>query len=357
MSKTQLITFTPSDAFFFGGASTFGNGKKRNFYAASNTFPQQTTLVGVLRHALYEAGHADDIGKSFKVNEKPDFGFLETISPVFLYKKATAEEPATYGLPVQLPNNEAGESVAIECQPVSNVQVDFGTGWQAAFSVKDYKEKHGISHKIVFTSSENPVKDYEDVFEEVTKTGIGRNRKTHLTTDGMFYQQTLFKLKEGYAFGALVSGKEELFVAVAQRNMPMGGEQKNFVLATQTIDKNFEQIFHATVKKHCLQQSTDWCLLTTDAYVSSNIYEKCKAVISDTQAFRNIITPNSKNYTAALVNAKDGDKRYKSAQFTLLKRGTVLFPKTDLATLTSALDNPHFEKIGYNHYFTNLKTN
>jgi len=84
MIKTKLVTFTPSDAFFFGGENTFGNGENRNFYAASNAFPQQTTLVGVMRHALFEAGHRDKIGQSFVVGKTPDFGDLKNISPVFI---------------------------------------------------------------------------------------------------------------------------------------------------------------------------------------------------------------------------------------------------------------------------------
>jgi len=381
MSKTQLVTFMPSDAFFFGGESTFGNGDNRNFYAASNAFPQQTTLVGVLRHALYEAGYANNIGESFRVNSPPNFGFLESISPVFIYQKGTKGQADIFALPVYLPNNEEGKVMPIQLNSRDNIKVNFGEGWQTALGVADYKEKYGMDAQLLFTGGETSLKAYTEVFEEVIKTGIARDRKAHTTKKGMFYQQTLFKLKKGYAFGALVTGTGELFSAIKHRNMPMGGEQKNFVLQTktfdqaidQTIDQTFEALFYQAYQTHCIADKKDWVLLTSDAYVSPKIYEYCQLAISDTKPFRNIITPKSSQYYSTLYSPDGDDKgkkvyaenrkadvkerrRYKSEQFTLLKRGTVLFPKGALSDLTNALTDKNFRTIGYNHYFTNPKT-
>ena len=44
-----LITLTPVGMFFFGGEETFGDGTNDNYFARSNSFPQQTTLLGMLR--------------------------------------------------------------------------------------------------------------------------------------------------------------------------------------------------------------------------------------------------------------------------------------------------------------------
>jgi len=353
MNKTRLVTFTPTDAFFFGGETTFGNGDHKNFYAASNVFPQQTTLVGVLRHALHEAGYTDKIGNSFVVGMPPDFGDLEKLSPVFIYH--AAEMTNTFALPVQLPNTEKKTiPIALSLQP--KMQVNLDNGWQTAPVVADYKEKYGMESLLLFSAGATPLKPYQTVFKEVTKTGIARDRKKHTTQEGMFYQQKLFKLNKGYAFGAFVTGTDTLFSVLEKRNMTMGGEKMNFVLEVHDDSKNFEQLFYQAYLTNCMQSDLDWVLLTSDAYVDATIYELCHLAISDTRSFRNIITPNSEYYSVELVSKKDGNKRYKSEKFTLLKRGTVLFPKREVSEIITKLTNQAFQKIGYNHYFTNQKT-
>jgi len=354
MSKTQLVTFTPTDAFFFGGETTFGSGDSRNFYAASNAFPQQTTLVGVLRHALFEAGHPNNIGNSFTVNGTANFGFLQEISPVFIYHRPTGN----FAIPVSLPYSEKVEKIIpTTVGNLDNMQVNFGKTWQPAPVLTDYKEKHGMHSKLLFSGGDASLKDFDEVFEEMTKTGIARDRKAHTTEKGMFYQQTLFKLKAGYAFGAFVTGTSELFTAIQGRNMPMGGEKKNFVLQTKEVQQSLTTLFYDRVEAHCIHTNHSWVLLTSDAYVSPDIYDHCHLAISETKPFRNIITPDSQYYSAALAKKKDGKVRYKSKQFTLLKRGTILFPTTNsLSNLTNALDDANFKTIGYNHYFTNPKT-
>ena len=49
---TKLIKLTPLGEFFFGGDVTFGKANKRSYYVQSRRFPQQTTLLGMLRYEL-----------------------------------------------------------------------------------------------------------------------------------------------------------------------------------------------------------------------------------------------------------------------------------------------------------------
>lgn len=370
MIKTKLVTFTPSDAFFFGGENTFGNGENRNFYAASNVFPQQTTLVGVMRHALFEAGHGNKIGQSFVVGQTPDFGDLKSISPVFISQNLPSSKG--YALPVLLPNT-ADEPVPINLtiKDEKKFAVNFGETWQAAPEVAEYTEKNGLVARLLFTKGVKPLKVYKQVFQEITKTGIARNRKLHTTKTGMFYQQTLFKMKKGYAFATFVTGTDELFTALNHRNMPMGGEKMNFVLGVEETDTTFEKLFWQQFTEHCMAYEKDWVLLTSDAYVSPSIYQLCHLAISETKSFRNIITPNSQHLNLASLLSPSEDKeskaayqhnltlaraqkiRYKSEKMTLLKRGTVLFPKNNIAEVTEKLTDNNFRTIGYNHYFTN----
>ena len=53
MSKTIYhIKLRPLDKFFFGGEQNFDGGKERNYLVHSAYFPQQTALLGLVRHML-----------------------------------------------------------------------------------------------------------------------------------------------------------------------------------------------------------------------------------------------------------------------------------------------------------------
>ena len=97
MSKQYLIKLKPIDKFFFGGEMTFSFDGDDSEYASyvikSNYFPQQTSLLGMLRFLIlrnspyFENGHIksgcikhveDLIGeKSFSIKEKRTYGVIE----------------------------------------------------------------------------------------------------------------------------------------------------------------------------------------------------------------------------------------------------------------------------------------
>lgn len=356
MSKTMLVTFTPADPFFFGGELTFGNGEGRNFYAASRCFPQQTTLVGVLRHVLFEAGLKNNMGQSFVVGSQPDFGFLKSISPVFL--KGNGQ----HLMPVIFPaKSEAAETcdttkfsaVSVNYQESNTERTNFGGNSQPATSIKDFNEKEGLKEFLMDDSGS--CLPYQKYFHEVSKTGIGRHRQTHITLDGYFYRQMMYKLQKSFSFACFVTGDDQLFEAIKKRNMPMGGEKVNFTLNVEETNQSFSDLFDQSFLRKRISGAFDWVMLTSDAFVESDIYDKCSLAMTDTISFRNIVTPDSSKYTGALKSSKDAIHRYKSKKFTMLKRGSILFAKDKLSDVTSHLDNPDFQKIGYNLYFKNQK--
>ncbi|MDO4703660.1 type III-B CRISPR module-associated Cmr3 family protein [Tannerella sp.] len=106
MNKNYLITLKPIDKFFFGGDMTFTlDGKETSFTSyiiESNYFPQQTSLLGMLRFLIlrnssyFEDGHIKKnaysdvcslIGKqSFRKDETNDFGVIKSLSNCFIRK-------------------------------------------------------------------------------------------------------------------------------------------------------------------------------------------------------------------------------------------------------------------------------
>ena len=109
MNKTYLITLTPMGKFFFGGDMTFTvNGKDTDFTSyiiRSNKFPQQTSLLGMLRflilrndrnvfdsssQSIIDTTKAKDLigDRSFEITgSKGSFGVIKNISPCFVQAK------------------------------------------------------------------------------------------------------------------------------------------------------------------------------------------------------------------------------------------------------------------------------
>ena len=110
MNKTYLITLTPMGKFFFGGDMTFTvNGKDTDFTSyiiRSNKFPQQTSLLGMLRFLVLRndevvfnnssqciTNRKEAItligAKSFEMSgNEGNFGVIKSISPCFSQAKA-----------------------------------------------------------------------------------------------------------------------------------------------------------------------------------------------------------------------------------------------------------------------------
>ena len=100
MNGTFLIKLQPLDRFFFGGDVTFGQNNE-DYFVRSLKYPQQTTLLGMLRYILLlqndlldEKGKVKDYKKannligtdSFDPNEQgQSFGVIQNLSPIFIY--------------------------------------------------------------------------------------------------------------------------------------------------------------------------------------------------------------------------------------------------------------------------------
>ncbi len=65
-----LIKLTPVDQFFFGGNITFGENKAtQNYLVRSEKYPQQTTLLGMLRYQLLKTNSLLKIDRNYTKDE------------------------------------------------------------------------------------------------------------------------------------------------------------------------------------------------------------------------------------------------------------------------------------------------
>lgn len=348
----KLITFTPLDEYFFGGENTFGSGSKerQNYYAESRLFPQQSSFVGLFRHVMYEAGEKVNMGSSFVINQTNNFGWLQGLSPVFLVFDGA--DGLNFYIPIVLPVDENGNAMRLELELSNSESIPIKGGWTPAYIVQGYKEKYGMTTFYLNPNDGTLLKE-DDIFITQTNTGIARHRTDHTALDGMFYRQKLYRLKKGFSFATIVGADPELFKLLDNRNMPMGGEKKSFALKVHQYDKNFEDTFETDALKQSLPSEMNWIWLSSDAFVHQSVYDYSAFAVAQTQGFRNIVTPGQTYNVELSQKGKDGNVRYKSKYFTLLKRGTLLVPPLgeDEQDIVSSLESEQFIDIGYNTFF------
>ncbi|MCB0573361.1 MAG: hypothetical protein KDC61_02195, partial [Saprospiraceae bacterium] len=253
----KLFELTPLGEFFFGGEATFGP-ENRHYYVRSNLLPQQTSLLGLLRHELLKSNPqafdlvtdrirdktaaAELVGsQGFDGSTDKAFGIIEGLSPVFLLD----EKGTPYFLQARLELMDAKRTLVVKksdsspdfqvenllaaipekAAAVEKTSKNEQSGYQLTHekmedgrlvakpydAKSDFKailvDKNGRTMPVHFDKDETP----EGVFIKIEKTG---NRKDYsgISDDLGFFKQDMFKLRKGWRFAFLA----------AFNNMPAG---------------------------------------------------------------------------------------------------------------------------------------
>jgi|GEM_PF-1980755 len=332
-SFTYLIEFQPTGYFFFGSEQSF-NTKERdkyneelmNYYAKSNYYPQQTTILGALRYLILVLNNklnASDkesyIGeKNFNGEHSDSYGKLTKISPLVIVDDNT-------GVLTVAPFSKTGND--------TEISVDFST------------EPHYLSGTKIKTpvlSNFDHKKFYVDVRWEdqfgVIQSGIYEKPLTKVgleigkEEDG-FYRQTLYKLKPAYKFGVWVTFSEALPDYTSPVLLPFGGDQ---TMAGVSWRKS-ENIFNET------QVPTSAITLLSDAFVNSEVLEDIDFAINEYTDFRYIHSKKASYYK--LNNQTD-----KSDKLLLMKRGSVLYSENAERLAIAIRKQIAYRNIGYNYF-------
>ncbi|HOY32221.1 MAG TPA: type III-B CRISPR module-associated Cmr3 family protein [Bacteroidales bacterium] len=388
-----LITLKPLTPYFFGGENTFGDGKI-NYFARSNYLPQQTTLLGMLRHELLIQNNligTDPIAKEWKLligedsfqklNNKfvDDFGAIKNISPVFIsdgnihYTTQTLDW-ANYGLE----KDEKVNNCAVMDMKIAPVIVDFFNAPNDFVIFENYSKsipsllvnnkpfdpKYGLVSLWVSSDGKNLRQwDYVDPLEfedthgfdngffiKHEQVGIHREIVKRRDDKGDFYKQVFYKLANDFCFAFFVDLDLPNDKEFGSRIITMGGERSFFKMeVTDAKEKSFDNIFDKKTfqENHCREH--DVIILTSNCFCSNDVIENCLFTINDDVNFQNIVTQqkNAVNYVAF----QKGGVTKSGENLTLLKRGTVLYPYTGKTNeVEKALKSDAFNKIGYNKY-------
>jgi len=367
-----LLKITPLGTFFFGGEKTFTSASgETNYFARSNFWPQQTTILGSLRYIVgKEKGfHTDKIGKhSFIANYNNGFGIISKLSPVFLlseHKDSISKKWIEAGSDYQFKKN-SDELLRVYSNQMDGAQVvesDFFKIYATGIAGKqqipnlkfDYKE-YLISALYDSESKQNLINPMDKCVEQFQ---VG-NMKSYSggADDDAFFKQVFYKLHENFSFGVYVETTEELSFTNKKEIVAMGADQSLFCMSFDKLKDDEEYIFEKIDKNNKKITGKGRVVLLSDAYVKPEILEKCSFAIADTVDFRNIITyevddgDNKKtelHYNIDTNSQNPGAARKSSVKYNLLKRGSVLFD-TDLSAIEDLLKNDSFNKIGYNHF-------
>ncbi|MDP2303481.1 MAG: type III-B CRISPR module-associated Cmr3 family protein [Ignavibacteria bacterium] len=361
MTNKYLVKLTPHDKFFFGGENTFGEGDSRNYFVKSNYFPQQTTLLGLIRYQLLVqskngifkdnkivSGKEKDVSEligdsSFNINVAVfQFGQIKEISPVFIVD-SNEDHLFPANKEYQFDFDKGIYAFREFNKKETNTYSNIYEFKNFIPYLEDYKAKDGLPDLLI--NSGRQVFDYSDVFIEQKKIGI-RKYYNGKSEENAFYVQFFYKLKKGHSF-AFILELEDGVKFETNELVSIGGEQSKFRMDVSEIDLEFDTIipdYEKSVK-------SDKIVLVSDAFVSNEIFKDCDFAITDTFDFRSLRSSvNTKNYSKLNRDEKVHEGVSKSGKYNFFRKGSVFYGD-DISKITKHFDEKIAAKgIGYNHY-------
>jgi hypothetical protein len=360
------VTFQPLDFFFFGGENTFGNGEGQNYFAKTRPYPQQTTVLGVLRYlGLKEAKSALSIGESFVADpqhyepdedgktKEADFGFIRQLSPLFM-RKENAGNGGNYAFgPSFLPVVGAARLK----NPAGTVKQYRNGEWNNAWELPALDPKEWLDP--ILLGDNATILDRSKVITTSSRIGITKNKDGEERKDG-FYKQEVGRLANDWVFAVHAELDKDLTPKISSPVVvPFGAEKALFAVTLTALDEDeksrplFAPGNFAAIRSSHLRAVA----LISDAYVDKAAFEALPYAVADTIDFRNIRTPEKiTNFGRFRRNSRKmaPDRMTQSGKYSLLRRGSILYAETD-QELTDLLHDPrhaHWRTIGYNHFIS-----
>lgn len=357
MSKYK-ITLTPVDKFFFGGDMTFCVGNDDNDYfnrqyssyiIKSSMFPQQTSLLGMLRFLiLRKAGEAvfknnrivdkkasiSLIGSSgFKVTyddgKRNAFGIIKNISHVRVLRDKTELEFAPLFEDIDFDKYTEGS-------------YNFGKLKIPKLSREQYDAKDGLDRAL--TDGANRY-DLSHVFVEDRRMGISRSLTSGKTDAGALFKQISYRFNDEEAKHCFVFYADVDNIDLTKYDgelVSVGGDNSQFIIG---ITKSEEPVY----------KSVPLMLnLLSPAFIKrDDVRKHTRFAVTQLMSFR-FLTDRDDN--------KDGDDRTfhilnsklkRSERYELYAPGSTFYFENDkekqnfIEILESRMD---FRQIGYNEY-------
>jgi len=357
MSKYQ-ITLTPVDKFFFGGDMTFKVGNDENdkhnsqfmsYIIESMIFPQQTSLLGMLRFLILRNAGSDVFNndkivnetrvntligeRSFMVGAKNDFKTIKNLSHV------------------RIRRTDGKQTADLEFAPLYR-ELTFNDATYGTYNLNDisipklddYEAKKGID--VMLTDGENKYK-LDDIFVKDRRVGINRDINSGIVSDGALFKQVSYRFnnknaKHCFVFDAEID-ESVPFESYNGQVVSVGADNSQFVIG---ITKDVKEMISLAPYKNAV------CLLSP---TSLRRDEAKKAIFAITRlmSFR-FLTDRKDNRaddkrTYHILNSKlERSKRYE-----LYAPGSVFYfdddsKKQEFIKIIESKEE--FRQIGYNEF-------
>lgn len=357
-----LIRLTPLGKFFFGGDLIFpvgsnekdpDNEKFSSYIIESNKFPQQTSLLGMMRYVLLRmhpevfSTQEDRITapdkaskligtKSFSVNEHHtlnDFGKLIALHPCFLIKEDTVflPLPKDYDLKPDFTKN-----IALGVYNGCYIQVPEIRG----YNPKDFRERRYVNSKTGDLISEDSIFQ-KDIRIGISKSFDGKSKDG----DKGFYKQISYRLKDNFCF-AFVAETNCVLSQDSSEIVSLGGDSSKFLLTASLLpDKDVSDLEYPQISSYKASGKTRVILLS-DAFITKSDLVKSCFQITDTVSLRFLKTSiETKSYNVV------GREVKRSCKYQLYERGSVFYfdCEHDAENFISYMEaKQEFKQIGYN---------
>lgn len=405
---TYLIKLTPLDKFFFGQKKTFGDDNA-NYFVYSSHFPQQTTLLGLLRYQLLQiAGEevfkdnkiqdehkaGELIGKqSFSpfVKDKLQFGIIQSLSPVFIIDKKEKDEKdeKEYFLPVgrrfQKEEEDLYELLHLSCKE----------GCPPIFD--EYKPKKGLA-SCWLSSNGTTLLNEEDFFTKDERIGIRKDYEG-ATNDDAFFCQRYYRFKNfkkvvedeeakvckqppvrvhDFCFATVLETEGEIeHKKLNEKIVYLGGERQPFLMeiseekkasdltiesstfTAETYYKSLFKTFKLNIESSTLTSDEKHytVVLLSDAMIEPKLLEGVKFASTEVKDFACLLTHvgTRRFYNKKKKREEQNIEEVETAlshQHELYARGSVFYfdTKEQANQFCEDLEKvPNFHTIGYNH--------
>ena len=360
---TYLITARPIDRYFFGSERSFvpADGSRDNYLVRSNTIPQQTTLMGLVRYAVLKNLITNDTLKdksdivkignnSFDGNEATSFGVIENISPLFLMKNGKNIEPAGLNCQRYVKHEQSGGStISFSNEQKGKTQMANVVDYVPRLKEFEHKQKNELHWQDAHGTLIKP----DEIFGYTSQPGNQKSYTGQAKNDA-FFKQTFCYLKNGYCFAFYLTTNE--VIDEGSFRSFMGGDGSEFKFTIQHKENHFKNEAPDGVDDNDLHMVT----LISDSFIPNSALQKTLFSINELKDFRYLQTKTSFNNYADIDTkangALSGARVTKSRKTLLAAMGSVFYVTgNNLSYFIEEINKQKaYQKIGYN-YFKHIK--
>ena len=363
-TNTHTIRLRPIGKYFFGGETHHELDSRRQYFHRSNPYPQQTSLLGMVRHQLllqhgliplHEGQNAeaaiDLIGANGFDGQSDHFGVIASISPIRWLNHDHVFDQRLFDW---LQTEEGIQKPILDWDS----QAKSASGTLPSVPKIKYLKKgkeEPWTAKVPFSTQLQHCHDEEGpmichmpmdrVVHESEQVGIHKDREGKPKEEG-YFKFVYKRLEEGWSFVFQVtffneseSGRPFKFDST-KRVITMGAERSAFELEVLTNPVSFPA---TQVAEDGQMQKV---VLISDAYVPSEegFYQLTDLPLCTSTPFRYNVSHIKKekhNYYGLPV---------RSQRYHLLKRGSVFYTRQAEKLTDMLKGETAFYSIGYNHY-------